>query len=76
MASNIRMHIAGYESAMTCRCRQFLFMKTLKVFEKIRQNTTLGVIIKSKINIDESLLIPTLLYTSECYWSSRSDMRQ
>ena len=41
-------------------------MKTLKVFQMIRRNTALNVNIKAKINIYKSLLIPTLLYASEC----------
>ena len=52
------------------------FMKTLNVFEMIRRNTSQNVNIKSKINIYKSLLIYILPYSSECYWPSRSDMRQ
>ena len=42
----------------------------------IRQKTIFGVNIKLKVNIYKSLLIPTLLYASEWYWPSRSDMRK
>ena len=39
-------------------------MKTSKVVQMIRRNTTLNVNNKSKINTYKSLLIPTLLYAS------------
>ena len=51
-------------------------MKTFIVFQMIRRNTILGVNNKANVHINKSLLIPTLLYASECYWPSGSDMRQ
>ena len=48
--------------------------KTRRIFQMIRRNSSNSLTIFSKKQLYKSIFMPTLLYSSECYWPSRTDI--